>query len=82
MWPHNTASAAICRRLGMPDLGRNDDPWHGTVEYPQCRHFCVWQPGAEHPLDVLARLNATVVRRHATSEPPVGRAGARYPGPE
>lgn len=81
MWPHNRGSAGICRRIGMVDLGRQDDPWYGTVEYPLSRQFCLWQPGAEHPLDVLARLNATVTRRHATEEPPVGPDGWTYPGP-
>lgn len=80
MWPHNTGSAGICRRIGMVDLGRQDDPWYGTIEYPLSRLFCVWQPDAEHPLDVLARLNATVRREHATAQPPIGRDGAKYPG--
>ena len=81
MWPHNRGSAGICRRIGMVDLGRQDDPWYGTVEYPLSRQFCVWQPDAEHPLDVLARLNATATRPHATEEPPVGPDGWTYPGP-
>ena len=81
MWPHNRGSAGICRRIGMVDLGRQDDPWYGTVEYPLSRQFCVWQPDAEHPLDGLARLNATVTRPHATEEPPVGPDGWTYPGP-
>lgn len=81
MWPHNRGSAGICRRIGMVDLGRQEDPWYGTAEYPLSRQFCVWQPSAEHPLDVLARLNATVTRPHATGEPPVGADGWTYPGP-
>lgn len=81
MWPHNAGSANVCRRIGMVDLGRQDDPWYGTVEYPMSRLFCVWRPDAEHPLDVLARLNAAVVREHATEAPPVGPDGTRYPGP-
>src|SRR6478609_4870989 len=44
MWPHNTSSANVCRRIGMGDLGRHDDPWYGTVEYPLSRLFCVWDP--------------------------------------
>lgn len=82
MWPHNTASAAVCRRIGMTDLGRQHDPWYGTIEYPLSRLFCVWRPDAEHPLQVLARLNAAVTREHATAEPPVGPDGAAYPGPD
>jgi RimJ/RimL family protein N-acetyltransferase len=81
MWPHNAGSAAICRRIGMVDLGRHDDPWYGTIEYPLSREFCVWRADAEHPLDVLARLNAAVQRPHATAEPPVGPDGVTYPGP-
>ena len=81
MWPHNRGSAAICRRIGMVDLGRRADPWYGTVEYPLARHFCVWQPDAEHPLDVLARLTATTTLPHTTDEPPVGPDGWTYPGP-
>ena len=45
----------------MVDLGRHDDPWYGTIEYPLSREFCVWRADAEHPLDVLARLNAAVL---------------------
>ncbi len=78
MWPHNTGSAGVCRRIGMVELGRQKDPWYGTVEYPCSRLFCVWQPDAEHPLDVLARLNAEVVRPHAKAEPPVAPDGATY----
>jgi RimJ/RimL family protein N-acetyltransferase len=81
MWPHNTGSANVARRIGLVDLGRQEDPWYGTVEYPLSRLFCVWRPDAEHPLDVLARLNAAAVREPATAPPPVGPDGATYPGP-
>jgi RimJ/RimL family protein N-acetyltransferase len=81
MWPHNTGSANVARRIGLVDLGRQEDPWYGTVEYPLSRLFCVWRPDAEHPLGVLARLNAAAVREPATAPPPVGRDGATYPGP-
>ena len=80
LWPHNTGSAAVCRRIGLVDLGRRQDPWYGTIEYPLSRLFCHWRSGAEHPLDVLARLNAAVTRDHATAAPPIGRDGATYPG--
>lgn len=82
MWPHNSGSANVARRIGLVDLGRQDDPWHGSIEYPLTRLFCTWRPDAEHPLDLLARLNAAVVREHASQAPPVGRDGASYPGPE
>ena len=81
MWPHNIGSANVARRIGLVDLGPQDDPWYGTVEYPLSRLFCAWRPDTEHPLDVLARLNAAVVREPATDEPPVGPDGVRYPGP-
>lgn len=81
MWPHNIGSANVARRIGLVDLGRQHDPWHGTIEYPLGRFFCTWRADAEHPLDVLARLNATLVREHATQAPPVGPDGATYPGP-
>ena len=82
MWPHNTGSANVARRIGLVDLGRQPDPWYGTIEYPLSRFFCRWQPDAEHPLELLARLNAAVVRQHATAEPPIGPDGAAYPGPD
>lgn len=82
MWPHNTGSANVARRIGLVDLGRQEDPWYGTVEYPLSRLFCTWRADAEHPLDVLNRLNAAVVREPATGPPPVGRDGMAYPGPE
>ncbi|HEY5881739.1 MAG TPA: GNAT family N-acetyltransferase [Nakamurella sp.] len=82
MWPHNTGSAAVCRRIGLVDLGRQQDPWYGTIEYPLSRFFCRWRPDGEHPLAVLARLNGTVTREHATAPPPIGRDGTTYPGPD
>lgn len=81
MWPHNTGSANVARRIGLVDLGRQHDPWYGTIEHPLSRLFCRWRPDAEPPLHVLARLNAAVVREHATAPPPIGPDGATYPGP-
>ncbi len=81
MWPHNTASAAVARRIGLTDLGRHVEPWFGTVRYPLGRLFCHWRPGAEHPMAVHARLVAGVELADRDDEPPVGPDGARYPGP-
>ena len=52
-----------------------------NIEYPLSREFCGWRADAEHPLDVLAGLNAAAQRPHATAEPPVGPDGVTYPGP-
>lgn len=81
MWPHNTASAAVARRIGLTDLGRLTDPWYGTVRYPLGRFFCWGRADAEHPLTVHARLVAGVTLPDDDTEPPVGPDGARYPGP-
>lgn len=40
MWEHNHRSAAVCRRIGMTDLGVQVDPWYGTRQYPHSRFFC------------------------------------------
>lgn len=39
MWEHNDRSAAVCRRIGMTDLGVQVDPWYGTRQYPHSRFF-------------------------------------------
>lgn len=73
MWPHNDASAAVCLRLGMPELGVVDDPWYGTIEYRTSRMFCVENPDASDgrtPASVLADRLSTVVWEHATAHPP------------
>ena len=81
MWPHNAASAAVARRIGLTDLGRHVEPWFGTVRYPLGRLFCHWRTSAEHPMAVHARLVAGVELSDRDDEPPVGPDGARYPGP-
>ncbi len=85
MWPHNAASAAVCRRIGMTELGVLVDPWYGTVTYPLGRFFCTWPsdvaPGDdEHPLTVLERITATTELPDDDIEAPVGPHGERYPG--
>ncbi|HKJ57384.1 MAG TPA: GNAT family N-acetyltransferase [Nitriliruptoraceae bacterium] len=40
MWEHNERSAAVCRRIGMVDVGVHVDPWYGTRQYPDSRFFC------------------------------------------
>lgn len=39
MWAHNAPSAAVCRRLGMDELGVHVDPWYGTAADPHSRFF-------------------------------------------
>lgn len=42
MWPDNAASAAVCRAIGMTDLGVRRDPWYGEEEFPDSRMF-LWE---------------------------------------
>lgn len=73
MWPHNEASASVCRRLGMTDLGEQVDPWYGTIEYPTSRMFCIWRsdgPDDADPLELLAERVARATFEHATDHPP------------
>jgi len=39
MWPHNHASAAVARAIGMTDLGVIPDPWYGEPETPDSLMF-------------------------------------------
>ncbi|MGB5950995.1 MAG: GNAT family N-acetyltransferase [Ornithinimicrobium sp.] len=42
MWASNVASAAVCARIGMQDLGTGVDPWYGTSDDPTSRAF-IWE---------------------------------------
>nr|WP_274387438.1 GNAT family N-acetyltransferase [Salsipaludibacter albus] len=44
MWPDNAPSAAVCRRLGMAELGVRVDPWYGTADDPDSRVFLATAP--------------------------------------
>ena len=61
MWPQNTPSAAVCRRLGMVELGVQVDPWYGTTRDPDSLVFCSVAAGVDiaSAHDVLARRRAT-----------------------
>ena len=39
MWPHNDASARVCRAIGMDELGVVADPWYGSPEDPDSLMF-------------------------------------------
>lgn len=43
MWPHNDASARVCRAVGMRELGVVIDPWYGSSEDPDSLMFR-WEP--------------------------------------
>jgi RimJ/RimL family protein N-acetyltransferase len=36
MWPGNAPSAAVCRAIGMDDLGVRPDPWYGGESHLFC----------------------------------------------
>ncbi len=39
MWAQNSGSAAVARRVGMPELGVRIDPWYGTAQDTDSRFF-------------------------------------------
>ena len=39
MWAHNAPSAAVCRRIGMAELGVKIDPWYGSTQDATSRFF-------------------------------------------
>lgn len=39
MWPHNDASARVCRAIGMDELGVVIDPWYGSGDDPDSLMF-------------------------------------------
>jgi RimJ/RimL family protein N-acetyltransferase len=44
MWPHNDASAAVARAIGMTDLGVIPDPWYGEPDTPDSLMFRIDRP--------------------------------------
>jgi RimJ/RimL family protein N-acetyltransferase len=46
MWPHNDASAAVARAIGMMDLGVIPDPWYGEPDTPDSLMFRIDRPDA------------------------------------
>jgi RimJ/RimL family protein N-acetyltransferase len=69
MWPQNAPSAAVCRRLGMHELGVQVDPWYGTTRDPESLVFCSLAPGGD-----VADASTALDRRRATR--PLGAPSA------
>lgn len=44
MWAHNSPSAAVCRRIGMTELGVKVDPWYGSAVDATSRFFLATSP--------------------------------------
>lgn len=44
MWASNRPSAAVCRRIGMKELGVRVDPWYGGAEDATSRFFVATPP--------------------------------------
>jgi len=74
MWPNNAAAAAVCRRLGMTELGVQVDPWYGTTRDPDTLFFCGFADGVDAGSadDVLGQRRA--VRTLPDPDPAAGPA--------
>lgn len=44
MWASNGPSAAVCRRIGMTELGVQVDPWYGSSDDATSRFFLATSP--------------------------------------
>lgn len=76
MWPNNAASAAVCRRLGMTELGVQVDPWYGTTRDPHSRFFCAFADGVD-----VGSADEVLMQRRAVRTLPDPEPGAA-PAPD